>query len=368
MSRIVLKNVSKSFGKTEVIKNLTLEIEEKEFIVFVGPSGCGKSTLLRLIAGLEEIDKGELYIDNILYNNIHPSQRKIAMVFQSYALYPHMNVEENLGFSLKNFKTSPASIALKTKKTAEKLQIHNLLHRYPRELSGGQKQRVAIGRSIIRNPKVFLFDEPLSNLDSALRIRMRLEIAKLHKELKNTTIYVTHDQLEAMTLASKIVILNNGNIEQVGSPLEVYHYPSNLFVARFIGSPHMNIVKISDFLVKNDRLIIYLPKKQQLKLQLKKKVAPKKILLGIRPHDFYCTKKNFFLEGVMNAVENLGNELYGYFDSKQTPPLFGELFCINESFRAKLPPLEKDAKFYFDAESCYVFDENKNCICNGKLN
>ena len=240
MGRIVLDKVTKSFGETQVIPPLNLTIEEGEFAVFVGPSGCGKSTLLRMIAGLEDLTSGELHIDGADMTAVSPSKRGLAMVFQSYALYPHMSVRKNIGFPLRMEGMSKAEIDEKVNAAAESLNLLNYLERKPAALSGGQRQRVAIGRAIVRNPKAFLFDEPLSNLDAALRVGMRLEISEMHKRMQNTMIYVTHDQVEAMTMADKIVVLQGGCIEQVGSPLELYKTPKNLFVAGFIGSPKMN--------------------------------------------------------------------------------------------------------------------------------
>jgi multiple sugar transport system ATP-binding protein len=242
MAEVVLREVRKSFDETEVIHGVDLDIDDGEFVVFVGPSGCGKSTLLRLIAGLEDITSGELSIGGQRCNQVPPSERGVAMVFQSYALYPHMSVYDNMAFALKLARASKGEIEQRVKRAAKILQIENLLQRKPKQLSGGQRQRVAIGRAIVREPKVFLFDEPLSNLDAALRVQMRIEIAKLHKELQTTIIYVTHDQVEAMTMADKIVVLARGNVAQVGAPLELYNYPQNRFVAGFIGSPKMNFL------------------------------------------------------------------------------------------------------------------------------
>ena len=242
MAEVVLRAVRKSFDETEVIHGVDLDIDDGEFVVFVGPSGCGKSTLLRLIAGLEDITSGELAIGGQRCNQVPPSERGVAMVFQSYALYPHMSVYDNMAFALKLARAGKPEIEQRVKRAARILQIENLLQRKPKQLSGGQRQRVAIGRAIVREPKVFLFDEPLSNLDAALRVQMRIEIAKLHKELQTTIIYVTHDQVEAMTMADKIVVLARGNVAQVGAPLELYNYPQNRFVAGFIGSPKMNFL------------------------------------------------------------------------------------------------------------------------------
>jgi multiple sugar transport system ATP-binding protein len=241
MGRIVLKQVTKSFGDTQVIPPLDLTIEDGEFAVFVGPSGCGKSTLLRMIAGLEDLTSGEIEIDNEIVTEVPPSKRGLAMVFQSYALYPHMTVRKNIGFPLRMEKMPQAEIDKRVEAAATSLNLLDYLDRKPGQLSGGQRQRVAIGRAIVRDPSAFLFDEPLSNLDAALRVGMRLEISEMHERMQTTMIYVTHDQVEAMTMANKIVVLQAGVIEQVGSPLELYHNPQNVFVAGFIGSPKMNI-------------------------------------------------------------------------------------------------------------------------------
>jgi len=242
MGKITLRNVAKRFGDVAVIPPITLEIADGEFVVFVGPSGCGKSTLLRLIAGLEDVSGGVIEIDGVNATELPPAKRGLAMVFQSYALYPHMSVRRNIAFPLKMAGMDPAEIARKVEGAARVLNLSSYLDRRPGQLSGGQRQRVAIGRAIVREPKAFLFDEPLSNLDAALRVNMRLEISELHQTLKTTMVYVTHDQVEAMTMADKIVVLNAGRIEQVGSPLDLYRAPANLFVAGFIGSPKMNLI------------------------------------------------------------------------------------------------------------------------------
>ncbi len=242
MTGLALRKVQKRFGKVEVVKGVDLEVKDGEFVVFVGPSGCGKSTLLRMISGLEDITSGSLYIGDRLMNDVQAAKRGVAMVFQSYALYPHLTVRDNMGFGLKVRKVRPAERERRVLEAAAILKLEDLLDRYPRELSGGQRQRVAIGRAIVGNPDVFLFDEPLSNLDAELRVHMRSEIAALHKRLGNTMIYVTHDQIEAMTLADRIVVLRDGRIEQVGTPRELYEQPDNLFVAQFIGSPKMNVL------------------------------------------------------------------------------------------------------------------------------
>ncbi|GHC18264.1 ABC transporter ATP-binding protein [Aidingimonas halophila] len=242
MANITLKNIQKRFGDEEVIHGIDMEIDDGEFVILVGPSGCGKSTLLRMIAGLESITGGEVKIGDTVVNDMPPKARDIAMVFQSYALYPHMTVAENMGFALKLSKVDKAEVSKKVEAAAEILNLEPFLKRYPRELSGGQRQRVAMGRAIVRDPQVFLFDEPLSNLDAKLRVSMRTEIKELHQRLKTTTVYVTHDQIEAMTMADRIVVLHQGYVQQMGTPLELYDHPANLFVAGFIGSPGMNLI------------------------------------------------------------------------------------------------------------------------------
>ena len=242
MAGVVLKKVTKAFGDVVVQKDIDLEIIDGEFIAFVGPSGCGKTTLLRMIAGLEDITSGDLYIDNKRVNDTPPSERSISMVFQSYALYPHLNLKDNMTFGLRLKKTDPKEIEERLEYASSILQLGSQLEKKPKELSGGQQQRVAIGRTLVNRPKVLLFDEPLSNLDASLRVQMRIEITKLHKRLNSTMVYVTHDQVEAMTMADRIVVLEGGSIAQVGTPLELYHHPINLFVAGFIGSPKMNFI------------------------------------------------------------------------------------------------------------------------------
>src|ERR1700683_1349046 len=243
MSSVQIRDVRKSFGGFEVLHGVSIPIEDGAFVVLVGPSGCGKSTLLRMLAGLENITSGTISIGDRVVNNVQPKERDIAMVFQNYALYPHMTVADNMGFSLKLRGASAAEISKGVNRAAEILALTPLLERYPRQLSGGQRQRVAMGRAIVRDPQVFLFDEPLSNLDAKLRVAMRTEIKELHQRLKTTTVYVTHDQIEAMTMADKIVVMNGGDVEQIGAPLELYDYPRNLFVAGFIGSPAMNFLQ-----------------------------------------------------------------------------------------------------------------------------
>ena len=307
MGKIELKNVEKWFGDVQVIKGLDLEIDDGEFIIFVGPSGCGKSTLLRMIAGLEDISRGDLLLDGEIATDHPPSKRGLSMVFQSYALYPHMSVAENMGFSLKSAGASKQEINEKVGEASEILKLNEFLERRPKDLSGGQRQRVAIGRSIVRKPTAFLFDEPLSNLDASLRVEMRYEIAKLHQNLKSTMIYVTHDQVEAMTLANRIVVLNAGKIAQVGTPRQLYLEPQNLFVAQFIGSPKMNILDCTtddtSYQILGGKTGEYPAQKSAIKL-------------GIRPeHISIVTDGSGQLEGVVDVTEYLGSDTFVIVDA-----------------------------------------------------
>jgi multiple sugar transport system ATP-binding protein len=309
MAGLQLKALRKSYGSVEVIKGVDLTVENGEFVVFVGPSGCGKSTLLRMIAGLEEISGGELYINDRLCNAVEPRDRGIAMVFQSYALYPHMTVYDNVGFGLKLAGTPRDVRDRKIREAARILQMEHLLERKPSQLSGGQRQRVAIGRAIVRQPEVFLFDEPLSNLDAALRVDMRMEIAKLHNELGATMIYVTHDQVEAMTLADKIVVLDGGVVQQVGSPIDLYQRPDNLFVAGFIGSPKMNFIPVK--VEAADAAGVTVSGRDVLEFRIPLRdttVLPGDTLtLGVRPHDLALAQSGTIL-GRVALIERLGNE------------------------------------------------------------
>ncbi|WP_169196249.1 sn-glycerol-3-phosphate ABC transporter ATP-binding protein UgpC [Devosia sp. MC1541] len=309
MSSLKLTQLRKSYGGLEVIKGVDLDIEHGEFVVFVGPSGCGKSTLLRMIAGLEEITGGELAIGDRVVNDVEPRDRGIAMVFQSYALYPHMTVYNNVGFGLKLAGVPKDIRDKKIRETARILQMEHLLDRKPSQLSGGQRQRVAIGRAIVRQPEVFLFDEPLSNLDAALRVDMRMELAKLHKDLGATMIYVTHDQVEAMTLADKIVVLDGGVVQQVGSPIELYKKPANLFVAGFIGSPKMNFTPVT--VEKVDGASVTVSGQDLVRLTVRRETVGlkpgDKLTLGIRPHDLKQAQSGAIV-GRIGLVERLGNE------------------------------------------------------------
>jgi lactose/L-arabinose transport system ATP-binding protein len=315
MSTLKLRDVRKSFGAVQVIKGVDLDIESQEFVVFVGPSGCGKSTLLRMIAGLEEISGGELDIDGERMNDVDPSKRGIAMVFQTYALYPHMSVRENMGFALRFAGVPKDEIARQVGEAARILELGPLLDRRPKELSGGQRQRVAIGRAIVRHPKVFLFDEPLSNLDAELRVHMRIEIARLHKELATTIIYVTHDQVEAMTLADKIVVLRDGLISQVGTPLDLYDNPDNIFVAGFIGSPKMNFLEgvVED--TGPGGITVSLPAYGGAPIVFPlpaaglEKGSP--VTIGIRPEQFNETG-SAQLDLHVELIEHLGGETFAY--------------------------------------------------------
>ncbi len=293
MANLTLQNISKSFNEVDVLNNINMEIQDGEFIVLVGPSGCGKSTLLRMIAGLDQVSDGDIYIGKDEVTDKPPKDRDISMVFQSYALYPHLSVERNIAFSLDIRKTPKAVVDKKVKDVAHTLGLSQLLERRPKELSGGQRQRVAMGRAIVRKPKVFLFDEPLSNLDAKLRVKMRTEMKSLHKKLKTTTVYVTHDQVEAMTLADRIVALDGGCIQQVGSPLELYDFPANTFIADFIGSPSMNFI---EGVVNHDSSGYWLAAEQGLRLPLAdhydKRLVGEKVKYGIRPEDFSLADEN----------------------------------------------------------------------------
>jgi multiple sugar transport system ATP-binding protein len=319
VGNLTLKSVSKSFGPVDVLKSIDLEVTDGEFVIFVGPSGCGKSTLLRSIAGLEDISSGSIIIDGKEVSSVPPAKRGIAMVFQSYALYPHLSVRDNMGLGLKQAGEAKDEIERRIKVSSAMLSLDPYLERRPAELSGGQRQRVAIGRAIVREPTLFLFDEPLSNLDAALRVQTRLEIARLHKRLKATMIYVTHDQVEAMTLADKIVVLNAGRVEQVGSPMELYNRPANLFVGGFIGSPQMNFVEAGR-LGRTDAATI-----------------------GIRPEHMTLSRESGEWQGKIIHVEHLGADTIVYIESEKvglvTARLFGEhAYAADELIYASFDP------------------------------
>ena len=331
MSSLSIKNVNKSFGKVEVLKNINIEVEEGEFVIFVGPSGCGKSTLLRVIAGLETATSGDVEIAGELVNNTPPSRRGIAMVFQSYALYPHLTVRNNMSLGLKQAKESAEYIKERVEVAANMLELGSYLDRHPAELSGGQRQRVAIGRAIVRKPRLFLFDEPLSNLDAALRVNTRLEIARLHRELDASMIYVTHDQTEAMTLADKIVVLQDGVVEQIGSPMDLYNNPGNLFVAGFLGSPSMNFMDAKLLGIDNAKTV------------------------GIRPEHISLSDSGK-LGGEVSHIEHLGGDTNVYVRLKESNLITVRLFGQHQHTVGSSTALS------FDDKNLYLFDEDDQRI------
>ncbi|WP_286220031.1 maltose/maltodextrin ABC transporter ATP-binding protein MalK [Marinobacter apostichopi] len=309
MASVTLRNICKSYDEAQVTRDVNLDIQDGEFVVFVGPSGCGKSTLLRMIAGLEDITSGDMYIGNDRVNDLPPKAREVGMVFQSYALYPHMDVAENMAFGLKLAKTQKPEIERRVQDAATLLQLDELLARRPKDLSGGQRQRVAIGRTIVREPEVFLFDEPLSNLDASLRVQMRIEISKLHKRLGATMVYVTHDQVEAMTMADKIVALDNGAIAQVGKPMELYHYPATRFVAGFIGSPKMNFIDCVVEAASSQSVTVVLAGDHRLELPVNggNLSVGEQVTLGIRPEHLQENQEaDMYVQGEVHVVERLG--------------------------------------------------------------
>jgi len=356
MADVALRNVRKSFGGAQVIHGVDLEIRDGEFVVFVGPSGCGKSTLLRLIAGLEDVTEGDIYIDGERVNDLVPAKRRIAMVFQSYALYPHMNVYDNMAFGLELAKASRSEIDARVRDAARLLQIDELLDRKPKQLSGGQRQRVAIGRAIVRDPKVFLFDEPLSNLDAALRVQTRIEIAKLHADTRATMIYVTHDQVEAMTLADRIVVLNKGRIEQVGTPLDLYHRPTNLFVAGFIGSPQMNFIQGEIAGSAPGGVEVRLPggRAVSLPIQAENLRPGEPVTLGIRP-DHLHVRENGLLSGRIELVEQLGENHLLYVDAG------GLRLTVREAGDSRHRAGQTVA-LAFSGESCHLFSPSGKAL------
>jgi multiple sugar transport system ATP-binding protein len=361
MATVQLKQVRKSYGATEIIKGIDLTIEDRELVVFVGPSGCGKSTLLRLIAGLEEITSGDLLINNQRVNDIAPARRGLALVFQSYALYPHMSVAENMAFSLKLAGVSKAERQKKVLEAARILHLEIFLDRKPADLSGGQRQRVAIGRAIVRNPKVFLFDEPLSNLDAELRVKMRLELTNLHKQLNATMIYVTHDQVEAMTMADKIVVLQAGNIEQIGSPMEVYRNPRNLFVAGFVGSPRMNFLPVVVRQVNPQGTLVTLPDETTFEVPLNAAVQPgDKMTLGVRPEHITLVSENG-IPARVQIVEHLGGESYLHV---QIP--HGETFVVKMDGEAEVIS-DQSVQLKMNTLRSHLFDQNGDSVARPPL-
>ena len=370
MSKVLLKKIQKQYPNGfKAIDSIDLEIKDGEFMVFVGPSGCAKSTTLRMIAGLEEITDGEIWIGNKLVNDLPPKDRGIAMVFQNYALYPHMTVYENMAFGLKMAKIPKDEIDKRVKEAAEKLEITQLLDRKPKEMSGGQRQRVAVGRAIVRKPDVFLFDEPLSNLDAKLRVSMRVKISQLHKQLKEegqaaTMIYVTHDQVEAMTMGDRICVLNSGQIMQVDTPINLYNNPANKFVAGFIGSPAMNFIE-GKILKRGENLYFSFKGNDLFISSVKKykyleKYIDRDIIMGIRPENIgnsLSLKKEEqyeenFIKGKITLVENMGNEEFLHFSISNM-----ELISRVEVSKSLLLKYGEESKFYFDMEKCHFFDK-----------
>jgi len=356
LADVRLVKVCKSFGDVHVLRDIDLEIRDGEFMVFVGPSGCGKSTLLRTIAGLEDITGGELSIGGRVVNDVPPAERGIAMVFQSYALYPHMNLYDNMAFGLQLAKAPQAEIDAAVRQAARILHIEHLLERRPKDLSGGQRQRVAIGRAIVRKPEVFLFDEPLSNLDAALRVKMRVEFARLHEQLRTTMVYVTHDQVEAMTLADRIVVLSAGRIEQVGTPLELYEHPCNLFVAGFIGSPKMNFLQAR--LVEGDatHAIVELQGGARLRCEVDASAGEpgQALTVGVRPEHLALHRAggaDNALQAGVTFVEALGGTTHAYCSH----PASAEDLCCELDGRVRVRSGEV-LTLTAPAQACYVFD------------
>ena len=350
MSTLSLRGLQKAYGPVEVIKGIDLDIADREFVVFVGPSGCGKSTLLRMIAGLEAITGGELQIDGKRVNEVGPADRGLAMVFQSYALYPHMTVAANMGFALRLAGVSKAERARKVGEAARILQLEPYLERRPKDLSGGQRQRVAIGRAIVRDPKVFLFDEPLSNLDAALRGQMRIELLRLHEELQATMVYVTHDQVEAMTMADTIVVLQAGRVEQAGSPLELYHHPANLFVAGFIGSPRMNLLLARVVDTDAAGVQVTLPSGAALRVPVEGAgAAGTPVTLGIRPEALRPDDTGP-LSGTVTLVEQLGGLTLLHIAAEGIGDLIVQIEGSAPT-RAHQP-----IRLAVDAQACHLFD------------
>ena len=359
MKTLKIEELSKNFGSTEVLKKINLEIDEGNFLVLLGPSGCGKSTLLNIIAGLETINEGNVFIDDYNVSKVEPKDRNIAMVFQSYALYPSMNVRENMIFGLKQAKVSKEKIEEQLEKVSKFLQVDSLLERKPSQLSGGQRQRVAIGRALVREPRIFLFDEPLSNLDAKLRVEMRREIKKLHQQLKTTVVYVTHDQTEAMSLGTKIAIMNHGVIQQNDTPENIYNKPSNTFVADFIGSPSMNLIKGK--LKQSSSKILFTAEGANFDIPINSydfentsQLDNKEVYFGIRPEHIYFKKTNdddYEVNLIADLSEYIGHEQIMTFN------------FANQELLAKFPStikieLNKETKLYFDLTQISLFDAN----------
>jgi multiple sugar transport system ATP-binding protein len=359
MAAVSLNAVAKRFGRTEAVKNVALDIRDGEFAVFVGPSGCGKSTLLRLIAGLEDVSRGAIAFDGRDVTALAPAERGVAMVFQSYALYPHMSAYDNMAFGLKLAKTDKHSVDARVRETARILQIDHLLGRKPRELSGGQRQRVAIGRAIVRQPRVFLFDEPLSNLDAALRVQMRIELKRLHRDLGTTMIYVTHDQVEAMTLADRIIVLNAGAVEQIGAPLALYHHPRNLFVAGFIGSPKMNFLEGTVTACDASRVTLDLGTgRPVIAAADTTRLRPgATVTLGLRPeHLSDVSADTAQLDGEVIALEHLGSDTYVHLTCREDEPV-----CIKSAGHTAIK-LGQRLSIAVPPHACYLFDDTGTAL------
>lgn len=363
MATVTLKNINKIYDNGfQAVKNVDVEIEDKSFVVLLGPSGCGKTTTLRMVAGLEEISEGELLIDDKKVNDVPPKDRDIAMVFQNYALYPHMTVFDNMAFGLKLRKVPKDQIQKQVQEAARILKLEPLLDRKPRQLSGGQRQRVALGRALVRNPKVFLFDEPLSNLDAKLRGHMRAELAALHNNLETTMIYVTHDQIEAMTLGDKIIIMKEGEVQQMGTPMDLYDSPVNKFVAGFIGSPPMNLLEVTinkqgnNIILDGDNLHVALNQDQAARLS---NYTHQKVYLGIRPENILIEKSkksDNYLEGVAEVVENLGAESYIYIPQQSTAAAKLEQADESENFLIVKLPRDKSGDVSVNAKVTFSLD------------
>ncbi|WP_421681484.1 sn-glycerol-3-phosphate ABC transporter ATP-binding protein UgpC [Stutzerimonas urumqiensis] len=359
MADLKIRNLKKVFDDVEIIKGIDLDVRDREFVVFVGPSGCGKSTLLRLIAGLEEVSSGQIELDGRDITDVSPAKRDLAMVFQTYALYPHMSVRRNMSFALELAKADKNEVARKVEEAARILELEPLLDRKPRQLSGGQRQRVAIGRAIVRNPKVFLFDEPLSNLDAALRVQMRLELARLHQELNATMIYVTHDQVEAMTLADKVVVLNGGRIEQVGSPMELYHSPANLFVAGFLGTPKMGFLRgrIASVGAQGCEVELDAGCRLSLPLQAAGLSSGSDVTLGIRPeHLNRSSDGRCHLKVKTDVGERLGSDTYCHVRTRSGESL---TMRVRGDFT---PRYGQELDLTLESDHCHLFDSQGQAI------
>lgn len=353
MGQLLLNKVQKFYGDFEVLKSVQLDVKNGEFVVFVGPSGCGKSTLLRMIAGLDATSAGDIVIDGLRVNNLPPVKRGIAMVFQSYALYPHMSVFENIAFPLRVEKMQEEKLKAKVEHAARILHLDQRLQQKPGMLSGGQRQRVAIGRAIVREPKIFLFDEPLSNLDAALRADMRIELAKLHRQLKATMIYVTHDQVEAMTMADRIVVLNAGDIAQTGAPLELYHKPANLFVAGFIGNPKMNFLPVTCTAVSDVGVTVsYKGQSVTIPVTARDGAVGKALTLGVRPEHIHLSSGDISLTVVPSVIERLGAQTVAYASLDGE----GENFCATLPGSIGVRP-EQPLAAGINVADCHLFDE-----------